>query len=480
MGTSDGRCCEDPYLGSKIAVARVQGFQGDDLSANNTIAACAKHFAGYGFAEGGRDYNTVDMGTNTLYNVVLPPFKAALDANVRTFMNGFNTLNGVPVTGDSFLQRDFLKGKWSFDGLVVSDWGSIGEIQAHGHARDLAHAAELAAKAGSDMDMEATAYVTHLAQSVRDGKVDEKHIDDAVRRILRVKFELGLFEDPYRYCNEEREKERIYHEDNIAGVLDMAKKSIVLLKNESDILPLKKDQKGIVVIGDLADDKNSPLGSWRLAAEDNSAISFLEGLDSYTKDYEFVQGPKIFDDKADFLRHVTIKDNPKGIDEAVEAAKSAEVVLMVLGEHGFMTGESRSRTRLDLPGLQPELLRAVHEVNKNIVLVLMNGRPLTLTWEDEHIPTIVEAWQLGSQTGHAIAQVLFGDYNPSGKLPMSFPRHVGQMPLYYNRYSTGRPNEIPLVFWSHYGDEKKYSPLPFWTRIKLHNFRIQQFKYRYI
>lgn len=461
---------EDPYLGSKIAVARVEGFQGDDLSANNTIAACAKHFAGYGFAEGGRDYNTVDLGTNTLYNVVLPPFKAALDANVRTFMNGFNILNGVPVTGDPFLQRDILKGKWGFDGLMVSDWGSIGEMQAHGHARDLAHAGELAANAGSDIDMESTAYVTHLAKSVRDGKVDEKHIDDAVRRILRVKFELGLFEDPYRYCDEQREKERIYHEDNMAGVLDMAKKSMVLLKNDGNLLPLKKDQKSIVVIGDLADDKNSPLGSWRLAAEENSAVSVIEGIEVYTKEYKFVQGPKIFDDKTDFLHHVTIKDNPKGIKEAVEAAKSAEVVVMVVGEHGFMSGESRSRTRLGIPGLQLELLKAVYEVNKNIVLVLMNGRPLTLTWEDEHIPTILEAWQLGSQTGHAIAQVLFGDYNPSGKLPMSFPRHVGQMPLYYNRYSTGRPNEIPLVFWSHYGDEKNTALYPFGHGLSYTNF----------
>ncbi|WP_343485774.1 beta-glucosidase BglX [Allomuricauda sp. d1] len=452
---------EDPYLGSKIGVARVKGFQGDDLSANYTIAACAKHFAGYGFAQGGRDYNTVDIGTNTLFNVVLPPFKAAVEADVKTLMNGFNILNGIPVTGDGFLQRDILKGKWGFDGFVISDWGSIGEMEPHGHAKNLAHAGELAAKAGSDMDMESTAYVTHLAESVKAGKVDKKLIDDAVRRILRVKFELGLFDDPYRYCNPTREKERLFHEDHLAGVLDMAKKSIVLLKNENNLLPLKKDQKGIVVIGDLADDKNSPLGSWRLASDNNSAVSFLEGLDNYTKDYLFVQGPKIFDDKADFLHHVTIKDDKKGMQEAVEAAATAQVVVMVLGEHGFMSGEGRSRTQLDLPGLQPELLKAVYEVNKNIVLILMNGRPLALPWEDEHIPAIIETWQLGSQTGNAIAQVLFGDYNPGGKLPMSFPRSVGQMPLYYNRYSTGRPDDNQLVFWSHYGDEKNTALYPF-------------------
>ena len=234
---------EDPFLGAKIAAARVKGFQGDDLAAENTIAACAKHFAAYGFAEAGKDYNTVDIGTNTLYNIVFPPFKAAADADVKTFMNAFNILNGIPATGDRMLQRDFLKGKWDYNGFVVSDWGSIGEMVAHGHAKDLEHAAELAANAGSDMDMEATAYVKHLVDLVNSAKVDEAKIDEAVRRILRVKFELGLFADPYKYCNEKREKERINHPDHIAGVLEMAKKSIVLLKNEGNLLPLSKEQK---------------------------------------------------------------------------------------------------------------------------------------------------------------------------------------------------------------------------------------------
>lgn len=462
---------EDPYLASKIAVARVKGFQGDDLKATNTIAACAKHFAAYGFAEGGRDYNTADLGTNTLFNMVLPPFEAALEADVKTFMNSFNILNGVPATGDSYLQRDILKEKWGFDGFMVSDWGSIGEMVAHGYARDLAHAAELAANAGSDMDMEATAYVTHLAEAVRSGKVEEAKIDDAVRRILRVKFELGLFDDPYKYCDPVREKERINHPDQHAAVLDVAKKSIVLLKNENSLLPISKDQKGIVVIGDLADDKNSPLGGWRLAADDNTAISVLEGLDAYTKDYQFVQGPKIFDDKTDFIHHVIVKDKTDGIEEAVEAAKNAEVVLMVLGEQGFMTGEGRSRVNLDLPGRQKELLKAVYAVNKNVVLVLMNGRPLTINWEAENIPAILEVWQLGSQSGNAIAQVLFGDYNPSGKLPMSFPRNVGQLPLYYNHYATGRPDDNQLVFWSHYGDEKNTPLYPFGHGLSYTSFK---------
>ncbi|UJH66838.1 beta-glucosidase BglX [Allomuricauda sp. SCSIO 65647] len=453
---------EDTYLGSKIAIARVKGFQGEDLSAPNTIAACAKHFAAYGFAEAGRDYNTVDVGTYTLYNMVLPPFKAATGAGVKTFMNAFNILNGVPATGDAMLQREILKGKWNFDGFVVSDWGSVAEMIAHGHAKDSTHAAELAANAGSDMDMASGSYLKNLTGLVKEGKVDESKIDDAVRRILRVKFELGLFEDPYRYSDIDREKERIYHPDHQAGVLEMAKKSIVLLKNDGNVLPLDKDQKGIVVIGDLADDKNSPLGSWRLASDDDSAVSFLEGMDAYTKEYTFVQGPTAFY-SASFLQHVKVNEtDTSGIQEAVEAAKSAEVVIMVLGEHGFMSGESRSRTTIDIPVVQKKLLKAVYEVNKNIVLVLMNGRPLTITWEAENIPAILETWQLGSQTGNAIAQVLFGDYNPSGKLPMTFPRSVGQVPIYYNHYSTGRPvNKEGNVFWSHYADEENSPLYPF-------------------
>lgn len=445
---------EDTYLGAKIAVARIKGFQGDDLSATHTIAACAKHFAAYGFAEAGRDYNTVDVGTYTLYNKVFPPFKAAADAGVKTFMNGFNILNGVPVTGDAMLQRDILKGKWGFDGFVVSDWGSVAEMIAHGHAKDSTHAAELAVNAGSDMDMASGSYIKNLAELVKSGKVDEDKIDDAVGRVLKVKFELGLFDDPYKYSDEKREKERIYNSEHLAGVLDMAKKSIVLLKNKDELLPLSKDQKGIVVIGDLADDKNSPLGSWRLASEDNTAVSVLEGMSTYTTDYKFVQGPTAFY-SASFLQHVQVNEtDTSGIEEAVEAAKNAEVVIMVLGEHGFMSGESRSRTQLGIPGIQKELLKAVYEINQNIVLVVMNGRPLTLTWEDAHLPAILETWQLGTQSGNAIAQVLFGDYNPSGKLPMTFPRSVGQVPIYYNHYSTGRPiDREGNVFWSHYADE---------------------------
>ena len=434
---------EDPYLGSKIAVARVNGFQGDDLSAENTIAACAKHFAAYGFSEAGRDYNTVDIGTVTLYNMVLPPFKAAVEADVKTFMNAFNTLNGVPATGNAFLQREILKDKWGFDGFIVSDWGSGMEMINWGYARDLEHAAELAANAGSDMDMESYAYIKHLKGLVESGKVDEAKIDDAVRRILRVKYELGLFDDPYKYCDEEREKELLYHPDHQAAALDIAKKSIVLLKNENNLLPLKKDQPSIAVIGALANDKTSPLGSWRIGSDDSTAISVLEGLTNAGVNFSYAKGADVSVGPVDFTKEVAVNETDKsGFAEAVALARRSDVVVMVLGEHGFQSGEGRSRTQLDLPGVQQELLEAVQAVNKNIVLVLMNGRPLAITWAAENVPAIVEAWQLGTQTGNAIAEVLFGDYNPGGKLPISFPRSVGQVPIYYNYYNTDRKSVV--------------------------------------
>ncbi|KGO79225.1 beta-glucosidase [Flavobacterium beibuense F44-8] len=449
---------EDPFLGSQVAIARVKGFQGDDLSNPLTIAACAKHFAAYGFAEAGRDYNTVDIGNATLYNTVLPPFKAANDAGVRTYMNSFNILNGVPATGNSFLQRDILKGKWGFDGFVITDWASIREMIAHGFAEDGAEASEKAVKAGADMDMESHLYVYELVKLVEEGKVDEALIDDAVRRILRVKFELGLFDDPYRYCDEKREKEIIYSKANHEAVLDMAKKSIVLLKNEGNLLPLKKKGQKIALIGSLANDKTSPLGSWRIASDDNTAVSVLEGMQQYKGNtLVFEKGADLTIGKTTFLDELVFNTTERsGFEAAKKAAKEADVVVMVLGEHGFQSGEGRSRTNLDLPGLQQELLEEIYKVNPNIVLVLNNGRPLALPWATENIPTIVEAWHLGTETGNAVAQVLYGDYNPSGKLPMSFPRNVGQVPIYYNQHSTGRPtNSDNNVFWSHYSDVEK-------------------------
>lgn len=469
---------EDPYLGSKIAAARVKGFQGTDLSANNTIAATAKHFAGYGLAESGKDYNTVDIGTSTLYNIVFPPFQAAVQSDVKTVMNSFNVINGLPSTGNKFLQRDILKGKWSFNGFVISDWGSGAEMIDHGFAKDLKQVAEISANAGSDMDMESYAYVTYLKELVESGKVNMKVIDDAVKRILRVKFELGLFDDPYKYCDSKREKELIYHPDHLAAALDIAKKSIVLLKNKQQLLPLQKTQKNIAVIGALANEKNSPLGSWRIGSDDNSAVSVLEGLKKYTSNFVYTKGADVTVGPVNFIQELKINETDKSeFNEAIELAKKSEVVIMVLGEHGFQTGEGRSRTKLDLPGVQQQLLEEVYKVNQNIVLVLMNGRPLAVTWADEHIPAIVEAWQLGTQSGNAIAEVLFGDYNPAGKIPMTFPRSIGQVPIYYNHYNTGRPGPKPEVFWSHYSDESTKPLYPFgyglsYTKFEYSNLQI--------
>ena len=456
---------EDSFLGSKIAVARVQGFQGDNFNSNTSILACAKHFAGYAFAESGRDYNTVDISESTLQNTILPPFKAAAGAGVRTFMNSFNELNGIPATGSPYLQRQILKGDWNFKGFVVSDWGSIGEMVNHGYAKDSKQATEIAINAGSDVDMESNAYVENLANLVREGKVKESLVDDAAKRILRVKFELGLFKNPYKYCDEAREKQTVGKQEFQEDVLDMAKKSIVLLKNENELLPLKKSGQKIGLIGALANDKTSPLGSWRIAADDNTAVSVLEGLQKY-KDNQltYSKGADVAVGRTQFIWETKINTTDKsGFADAIALAKQVDVVVMVLGEHGLQTGEGRSRTEIGLPGVQQELLEAVYNANPNIVLVLNNGRPLTIPWADAHIPAIVEAWHLGTQSGNAIAQVLYGDYNPSGKLPMTFPRSIGQVPIYYNYKNTGRPtmNEPESVFWSHYSDEKNSPLYPF-------------------
>jgi beta-glucosidase len=318
---------EDPYLGSKIAIARVKGFQGD-LTSNTNILACTKHFAGYGFAESGRDYNTVTVSDEILHNVILPPFKATLEADVKTFMNSFNELNGIPATGSSLLQRDILKGAWQFNGFVVSDWGSINEMIAHGYAKDSKQAAAIAANAGSDMDMESYAYVDNLVQLVKEGKVKETVINDAVRRILRIKFELGLFENPYKYCDEQREKATIGKPELHQGVLDMAKKSIVLLKNENQVLPLAKEGKKIAVIGALANDKTSPLGSWRIGADDETAVSVLEGLQQYTGNtMTYAKGADVAVGRTQFVWETKINTTDKsGFPEAIQTAKNADVV----------------------------------------------------------------------------------------------------------------------------------------------------------
>jgi beta-glucosidase len=469
---------EDPYLGALIAKARVQGFQGN--FSNKNILACAKHFAGYGFAESGRDYNTVVVSDDILHNVILPPFKASVDAGVKTFMNSFNDLNGIPATGSSFLQRDILKKSWNFKGFVVSDWGSINEMIAHGYAQDSKQAAEIAIKAGSDMDMESYAYIDHLKSLVASGAVEVSIIDNAVRRVLRVKFELGLFENPYKYCNEAIEKVTVGKAEFHEGVLDMAKKSIVLLKNDKQLLPLKKSGQKIALIGALAEDKTSPLGSWRIGADDNTAISVVEGMNKYpNNEVTYSKGADVAIGRTQFMWETKINTtDTSGFAEAIATAKKADVVVMVLGEHGLQSGEGRSRAELGLPGVQQELLEAIYKVNPNIVLILTNGRPLAIPWAAEHIPAILETWHLGTQSGHAIAQVLYGDYNPSGKLPMTFPRNVGQLPLYYNYKNTGRPsaNEPESVFWSHYIDEKNTPLFAFGHGLSYSKFEYSELK----
>ncbi len=471
---------EDPYLGSKIAIARVKGFQGEDLHSEYSILACAKHFAGYAFAESGRDYNTVDVSETTLQNIIFPPFKASVSAGVKTFMNSFNELNGIPATGNTYLQRKILKGDWQFKGFVVSDWGSINEMIAHGFAKDSKNAAELAMNAGSDMDMESNAYVEHLSNLVKENKVKEATIDEAVKRILKVKFELGLFDNPYKYCDESREIKNIGNKEIQEQVLDIALKSIVLLKNENEILPLPKSGLKIGVIGALATDKTSPLGSWRIAADDNTAISVMEGLQQYDKNQlRYEKGADVTIGETKFVSELKINTtDTSGFEAAVKLAQESDVVIMVLGEHGLQSGEGRSRTEIGLPGVQQELLETVYKANKKIVLVLNNGRPLAIPWAAKNIPAIIEAWHLGTQSGNAIAKVLYGDYNPSGKLPISFPRNVGQVPIYYNHKNTGRPksNEPNSVFWSHYSDEENTPQYAFGFGLSYSKFEYSNLK----
>jgi len=454
---------EDPYLTSQVAVAKIKGYQGKDLANPHTIAATAKHFAGYGFAEGGKDYNTVNIGKNELHNVILPPFKAAANAGAATFMNSFNVIDGIPATGSKSLQRDLLKTDWAWEGFMVSDWGSIAEMVPHGFARDKIHAAELAVKAGSDMDMEGGAYQAGLEQLVAEGKVDEELINDAVRRILRVKFMMGLFDDPYRYINASVKKE-VPYEQHLEAARDIARKSIVLLKNEGELLPLSTSAGNIAVIGPLANDKDTPIGNWRAQGEANSAISVLEGLKAQLPDTRitYTEGVKLGMGERSFLMPLKInKTDTTGMGTAVKNAREADVVVMVLGEDAFQSGEGRSQANIGFAGLQLELLKKVYAVNKNVVLVLINGRPMEISWSAANIPAIVEAWQLGSESGNAIADVLLGKYNPSGKLPVSFPRAVGQEPLYYNHKNTGRPYNEQHVTYAHYTDIENGALFPF-------------------
>ena len=466
---------EDPYLGSLFAAARVKGFQGDDLSKVNTVAACVKHFAAYGFVEAGRDYNTVDISDNTLHNVVLPPFKAAADAGAASFMNAFNVFEGIPSTMNTYLLRDILKGEWQYDGMVVSDWNSIGEIIKHGVAPNKAEAARLAIIGGSDMDMEGRCYVDHLEQLVNNGIIDVALVDEAAARVLRMKFKLGLFDDPYQYSDPKREKENILTAENLAIAREAARKSIVLLKNEENVLPLKKSGLSIAVMGELAEDKDSPIGSWRAKATSNSAVSVIEGInnnDGQKNKIEFTEGVRLVDSEKSFLTELVFNTTDRsGFVKAKELAKKSDVVVMAIGENCFQTGEGRSQTDIRLKGLQMEFFNEIYSVNKNIVVVLMNGRPVVLGEIAEKAKAILEVWHLGSESGNAIADVLFGDFAPCGKLPVSFPVVTGQVPIYYNHKSTGRATDGEgNVFWSHYTDASKEPLFPFGYGLTYTNF----------
>lgn len=438
---------EDVYLGSEIAAARVKGFQGKGLRNTDALMACAKHFAAYGAAVGGRDYNSVDMSLRQLWETYLPPFKAAIDAGAATIMNSFNDLNGIPATANKYLQRDILKGMWNFQGFVVSDWGSINETIPHGYSTDEKGAAFHCVMAGSDMDMESRAYKNNLIQLVKEGKVPESVINDAVSRILQKKFELGLFEDPFRFCDIEKEKANWNNQEHLEVARDMGRKSIVLLKNENNVLPLSKNTKTIALIGPQVKALKSNLGFWSVEWEDDSLriVSQWNGIKnkvSSNTELLYAKGCNIND------------DDTSGFDEAVAIAKKADVVILSIGEEFDMSGEAKSRSNINIPGVQEELVKTIVATGKPVVVMINAGRPLTFEWISDNVPTVLYTWWLGTQAGNSIADVLFGDYNPSGKLPMTFPRSVGQVPIYYNHYNTGRPafNDSNIVYKSAYID----------------------------
>ncbi len=447
---------EDTYLGSKIAYARVKGFQGVHLGDLNSVMACVKHFAAYGAAVGGRDYNSVDMSSRMLWETYLPPFKAALDAGAATFMNSFNDINGIPATANAYIQRDILKGKWKFQGFVVSDWGSIGEMIAHGYCHDGKEAAEKAILAGNDMDMESNAYRNNLAQLVKEKKVSMSVVDEAVSRILRKKFELGLFEDPYRYCNKERQEAALNNPEHTKAAREIASKSIVLLKNEKNILPLSKEVKTIAFIGPMVKLKRANHGFWAVDLKEIDSTYIVSQWDGLLN--KVGNNSKVL-----YAKGCGVEDTSKaGFQEAIDVANQSDVVVVSIGERWNMSGEAKSRSTIHLPGVQEELLKELQKTGKPIVVLINAGRPLIFNWTADTMPTILYTWWLGSEAGNAIADVLFGDYNPSGKLPMSFPREEGQIPIYYNHFSTGRPSiNEDKIYKSAYIDLPNSPKFPF-------------------
>jgi beta-glucosidase len=424
---------EDTYLGCAVAMARVRGFQGDTLASADAVLACAKHFAAYGAAQAGRDYSTTDMSDRTLREIYLPPFKACVDAGVLSFMTAFNELNGVPCTGSNYLLSQILRDEWKFRGFVVTDYTSINEMKNHGYGADDAEVGQLAANAGVDMDMQGSVFHFHLKKLVEQGKVSEKTVTEAARRVLRLKFMLGLFDNPYGRSDTTRQRRVIMAAEHLEAALDVARKSIVLLKNENNTLPLASTIRTIAVVGPLADSKNDMLGAWSGQGKGSECVSLLEGLKTAmpTANILHAKGCNINDDSTNCF------------NAALETARKADVIVAALGEAAWMSGEAASRSNIGLPGVQEELLKELYNESKKtgkpLVLVLMNGRPLAIPWAAANVSAIVEAWFLGTRAGDAVAQVLTGAYNPSGKLPVTFPRSVGQIPIFYNAKNTGRP-----------------------------------------
>jgi beta-glucosidase len=457
---------EDTYLGTKIGLARIKGFQGRGLGSLDAVMACAKHFAAYGAAVGGRDYNSVDMSLRQLNETYLPPFKAAAEAGVATFMNSFNDINGIPATANKYIQRDLLKGKWNYKGFVVSDWGSIGEMVPHGYAKDANEAGERAIQGGSDMDMESRVYMAELPKLVKEEKVDPKLVDDAAGRILTKKFEMGLFDDPYRFSNEKRQKEQTNNQENRKFGREFGSKSIVLLKNQGNILPLSKTTKTVALIGPFGKETVANHGFWSVAFKDDSQriVSQFDGIKNQLDKNStllYAKGCNVDDqDKTQFA-------------EAIETAKKADIVIMTLGEGHAMSGEAKSRSTIGFTGAQEDLLREIAKTGKPIILMINAGRPLIFNWASDNIPAIVYTWWLGTEAGNSIADVLFGTVNPGGKLPMSFPRTEGQIPVYYNHYNTGRPakNNTDRNYVSAYIDLDNDPKYPFGYGLSYTDFK---------
>ncbi|WPO36001.1 beta-glucosidase BglX [Flammeovirgaceae bacterium SG7u.111] len=439
---------EDPYLGAQISKAMIHGYQGDDLTKNNTVMACFKHFALYGASEAGRDYNTTDMSRIRMYNEYFPPYKAAVDAGAGSVMTSFNEVDGIPASANKWLMTDVLRKQWGFDGFIVTDYTAINEMIDHGMG-DLQTVSTLALKAGVDMDMVGEGFLTTLKKSLEEGKVTEKDIDAACRRVLEAKERLGLFDDPYKYCDVERAKTEIYTEESRKEAREIAAKTFVLLKNEKQTLPLKKNST-VALIGSIANNKENMQGTWSVAGDHANSISLLEGMKSVAGDEAkilYAKGANVYADetletRATAFGKTANRDSRSAaamIQEAVSIAQKADVVVAALGEASDMSGESSSRTSIQIPQTQRELLEALLKTGKPVVLVVFTGRPLDLTWENEQVPALLNVWFAGSEAGYAIADVLYGDVNPSGKLSATFPQNVGQIPIFYNHKNTGRP-----------------------------------------